>query len=259
LILKYRRGTHFSIWDYAILWRETCLNISTAQCELPVAVQSMLLAGVGLAIRLAYFHADVISPCASLFNPYVLFPQAEKILVLLTQYSSMWEIEIGIDKGTVGNRNMFSRKVDLIVNGISNIKSFTPVDKICIDKPTIIMLSNIQVIKGVKVAAQAAEIIINRFSFTNYQLVIYNAKDRQPAYTLEIEKFIVNNNLLDKVILAGFSNLKEVLKDTWLFINSSISKGLSLAISKAALAGIPIIATEVSAMALVLTDPKDLE
>ncbi|KAJ0136340.1 Uncharacterized protein HZ326_20640 [Fusarium oxysporum f. sp. albedinis] len=240
LILKYRRGTHFSIWDHAILWRETCLNISTAQCELPVAVQSMLLAGVGLATRLAYFHADVISPCASLFNP-------------------MWEIEIGTDKGTVGNRNMFSRKVDPIVNGISNMESFTPVDKIRTDKPTVVMLSNVQVIKGVKVAAQAAEIIVNRFGFTDYQLVIYGAKDRQPAYALEMEKFIVDNNLSDKVILAGFGNPKEVLKDAWLFMNSSISEGLPLAIGEAALAGIPIVATEVGATALVLTDPKDPE
>ncbi|KAH7239890.1 uncharacterized protein BKA55DRAFT_706140 [Fusarium redolens] len=240
LILKYRRGAHFSIWDHAILWRETCLNISPAQCELPVAVQSMLLAGVGLATRLAYFHADVISPCASLFNP-------------------MWEIEIGTDKGTVGNRNMFSRKIDPIVNGISNMESFTPVDKIRTYKPTVVMLSNVQVIKGVKVAAQAAEIIINRFGFTDYQLVIYGAKDRQPAYALEMEKFIVDNNLSDKVILAGFGDPKEVLKDAWLFMNSSISEGLPLAIGEAALAGVPIVATEVGATALVLTDPKNPE
>jgi hypothetical protein len=71
LVLKYSRGTTFGIWDHAILWRETCLNISPAQCLLSIPVQSMILAGVGLASRLAYFHADVIMPCTSLFNPYV--------------------------------------------------------------------------------------------------------------------------------------------------------------------------------------------
>ena len=69
LILKYRRGTTFGIWDHAILWRECCLNISPAQCTLSIPVQSMLLAGIGLATRLAYFHADVIVPCTSVFNP----------------------------------------------------------------------------------------------------------------------------------------------------------------------------------------------
>lgn len=69
VILKYRRGVTFGIWDHAILWRESCLNISPAQCELPISVQSMLLHGVRLASRLSYFHADVITPCTSLFNP----------------------------------------------------------------------------------------------------------------------------------------------------------------------------------------------
>lgn len=69
MILKYRRGVTFGIWDHAILWRECCLNISPAQCELPISVQSMLLSGIGLATRLAYFHADVVMPCTSLFNP----------------------------------------------------------------------------------------------------------------------------------------------------------------------------------------------
>lgn len=69
MLLKYRRGVTFGIWDHAILWRESCLNISPAQCELSVPVQSMLLAGIRLASRLAYFHADIVVPCTSLFNP----------------------------------------------------------------------------------------------------------------------------------------------------------------------------------------------
>lgn len=69
MVLKYRRGVTFAIWDHAILWRESCLNISPAQCELPISVQSMLLSGIRMATRLAYFHADVVTPCTSLFNP----------------------------------------------------------------------------------------------------------------------------------------------------------------------------------------------
>lgn len=67
--LKHRRGTTFGIWDHAILWRECCLNLSPAQSELPLPVQSMVLSGIGLAMRLAYFHADVVLPCTSVFNP----------------------------------------------------------------------------------------------------------------------------------------------------------------------------------------------
>jgi hypothetical protein len=69
MVLKYRKGTTFALWDHAILWRECCLNISTAQCLLPIPVQAMLLAGIGLAARLAYLHVDVLLPCTSVFNP----------------------------------------------------------------------------------------------------------------------------------------------------------------------------------------------
>jgi hypothetical protein len=69
MVLQCKQDVTFGIWDHAIYWRETCLNISPAQCELPLSVQSMLLAGINMASRLAYFHADVIMPCASVFNP----------------------------------------------------------------------------------------------------------------------------------------------------------------------------------------------
>jgi hypothetical protein len=69
MILKIRRGTTWGIWDHAIMWRESCLNISPAQCILPVAVQSMLLGAMKMASHLAYTHADVILPCTAVYNP----------------------------------------------------------------------------------------------------------------------------------------------------------------------------------------------
>lgn len=171
----------------------------------------------------------------------------------------MWETEIGSDRGNICNRNLFSRKIDPIVNGISNMESFAPVDKVRTDKPTAVMLSNVQFIKGIKTAILAADVIVNRYGFKDYRLLVYGAKDRQPSYALEMAKLIVKNNLSENVILAGFGKPKEVLKDAWIFMNSSISEGLPLAIGEAALAGVPIVATEVGATALVMTDPNDAE
>ncbi|CVK91325.1 uncharacterized protein FMAN_09468 [Fusarium mangiferae] len=50
-----------------------------------------------------------------------------------------------------------------------------------------------------------------------------------------------------------------VLQDAWLFMNSSMSEGLPLAIGGAALTGVPIVATEVGTTASVLTDPNKPE
>ncbi|KAF2423713.1 hypothetical protein EJ08DRAFT_595586 [Tothia fuscella] len=238
MVLKYRKGTTFGLWDHAILWRESCLNISTAQCLLPIPVQSMLLAGIGLASKLAYMHVDVVLPCTSVYNP-------------------MWETEIGTDEGRLDSQTQFHRKIDPIVNGISSMDSFSPVSEIRSKKPTVVMLSNIQFIKDIKTAVLAADVIVNEFGFKDYQLLVYGAQDRQPSYFVETNNLIQERNLTSNVFLAGFGNPKEVLKDAWLFMNSSLSEGLPLAIGEAALSGIPIVATEVGATALVLTDPDD--
>lgn len=138
----------------------------------------------------------------------------------------MWETEIGTDRGKLCSGNEFARKIDPIVNGISNMESFTPVDKVRTDTPTVVMLSNVQFIKGIKTAILAADIIVNRYGFHDYKLLVYGAKDRQPSYALEMAKLIIKCDLSDNVILAGFGKPKEVPKDAWLFVNSSISEGL---------------------------------
>jgi len=238
VLLKYRRKTTWGIWDHAILWRETCLNISPAQCLLPIPVQAMLLAGVKLACHVAYTHTDIVLPCTSVFNPD-------------------WEQDLGTDQGLRGSKKLFARKIDPIVNGIGNMDAFQPVTEVRSKVPTTVMLSNVQFIKDVKTAVLAADVIINKFGFSDYRLLVYGAQDRQPSYALETTTLINARNMAGKVVLAGFGSPKEVLKDAWLFMNSSLSEGLPLAIGEAALSGIPIVATEVGATALVLTDPDD--
>ena len=155
------------------------------------------------------------------------------------------------------HRKQFARKIDPIVNGISDMESFVPVDKIESKTPTVVMLSNVQFIKDIKTAVMAADVIVNKYGFTDYKLLVYGAQDRQPAYAIEMSKLIATYNLTEHVTLAGFGSPREVLRNAWLFMNSSISEGLPLAIGEAALAGVPIVATEVGSTALVLTDPDD--
>lgn len=166
-------------------------------------------------------------------------------------------MDIGTDSGRLCHKNQFARKIDPIVNGVSNMNAFQPVDEIGASKPTVVMLSNVQFIKDIKTAILAADVIVNKFGFPDYQLLIYGARDREPGYDIEMTKLIESCRLTDRVILKGFGKPHEALKDAWLFMNSSLSEGLPLAIAEAALAGVPIVATAVGATALVLTDPDD--
>ncbi|KAK4223260.1 family 4 putative glycosyltransferase [Podospora fimiseda] len=238
LLLKYRRGSTFGIWDHAILWRECCLNISPAQSTLSLPVQSILLSGISLAMKLAYFHADVVLPCTPVFNP-------------------IWEQDLGTDSNLLLHKNKFSRKIDPIVNGVSNMDAFQPVTTTKTTTPTVIMLSNVQFIKDIKTSILAADVIVNKYGFTDYALHIYGARDREPSYDIDMTRLIDSLNLSSHVLLKGFGKPHIALQDAWLFMNSSLSEGLPLAIAEAALAAVPIVATAVGATALVLTNPDD--
>ena len=135
--------------------------------------------------------------------------------------------------------------------------TFEPIETIQTTDPTVVMLSNVQFIKGVKTAITAAGVIINDFGFKNYNLIVYGATDRQPSYVIESAQMISDLGIGNNVRLGGFGSPREVLKDAWLFMNSSLSEGLPLAVGEAALFGIPIVATDVGATAQVLTDVDD--
>ncbi len=57
--------------------------------------------------------------------------------------------------------------------------------------------------------------------------------------------------------LRGTADPMKVLESTWLFLNSSLSEGLPLALGEAALTGAPVVCTDVGASLRVLSDPDD--
>jgi hypothetical protein len=103
----------------------------------------------------------------------------------------------------------------------------------------------------------AADIIINRWKFKDYQLHIYGSLDRTPSYTVECQELIASKNLQSHVFLKGYGNPTAVFSDTWVFLNSSLSEGLPLAIGEAALTGAPIVCTDVGATWQVVSDPNE--
>jgi Glycosyl transferases group 1 len=103
----------------------------------------------------------------------------------------------------------------------------------------------------------AADVIVNEWGFKDYRLDLYGGLDRSPAYTVECQEIIASKALRQYVTLKGYGNPQSVLADTWVFMNSSISEGLPLAIGEAALTGAPIVCTDVGATFQVLTDPDD--
>ena len=121
------------------------------------------------------------------------------------------------------------------------------------------MLSHVWYAKDIKTALLAADIVINEWGFTEYTLDIYGALNKAPIYSSECQEVIASKGLAGGVNLRGTADPGLVLANTWLFLNSSISEGLPLALGEAALTGAPVVCTDVGASLRVLTDPDDNE
>ncbi|KAF2401635.1 glycosyl transferase [Trichodelitschia bisporula] len=240
IVCKIKRNCVLQIWDHAISWRETNLYLSSALCTLPPFIRNSLLGLMRLTSMLTLHHADHILPCADFFNPG-------------------WETEIGTSQGTVEHRNVFKRKIDPVVNGITDMQKFAPVTKITTTKPTVTMLSHVWFAKDIKTALLAADVIVNQWGFDEYHLDIYGALNKAPIYSSECQEIIATKGLAPNVTLRGSGDPGVVLSKTWLFLNSSVSEGLPLALGEAALTGAPVVCTDVGASLRVLTHPESNE
>lgn len=240
ILYKIKKGCTFQVWDHCVIWRESLGYLSSSLCSHPPFVQNSLIAMMRVSATLNLYHADVVLPCTNYFNPG-------------------WEVELGTEEGSLGARQLYRRKIDPIVNGICNMDQFEPIDEITAKLPTVTMLSHVQYVKDIKTSLLASDVIVNEWKFEDYRLEIYGGLDRAPSYTVECQELLASKGLLGRVIFQGYGNPKQVLAKTWLFMNSSISEGLPLAIGEAALTGAPIVCTDVGATKLVLQDPDDAD
>jgi outer membrane biosynthesis protein TonB len=84
--------------------------------------------------------------------------------------------------------------------------------------------------------------------------LIYGSLESDPIYANECANAIVALNLSENVTLCGLGNPSVVLPAGWVFVNSSVSEGLPLAIGEAGLCGLPVVCTDVGGSREVLSD-----
>ncbi|OQO03199.1 hypothetical protein B0A48_11454 [Cryoendolithus antarcticus] len=236
VLCKLKRNCTFHVWDHCISWREVTVFLSSAMSFDAPFVCTSLISLSRMTSTLILHYADVVLPCADFFNPG-------------------WEVEIGSQENTLCHRRQYARKIDPVVNGICNMEKFQPIEKIKSKIPTVVMLSHVRFVKDIKNAILAADIIVNEWGFTDYQLDIYGDMEKAPSYSVECKEILASKGLRDHVALKGLGNPSKVLEEAWIFLNSSISEGLPLAMGEAALTGVPVVCTDVGASFRVVTDP----
>jgi len=193
---------------------------------MPRFVQMGLVGITRLVCRLVFVKADYVNPCTSIQNVD-------------------WEKWLGGGKYNDDKQKIdISRRIYPVVNGM-NVARFKPKPELENSSPLAVMLSHVSPVKDIHNAIYAANVIVNQLHIQNYQLYIYGSKEKDAAYAVESQNLINSLNLQNNVILQGLGNPSNVLPSGWVFVNSSITEGLPLALGEAGLCGLPVVCTDV--------------
>ncbi|KAJ3052149.1 hypothetical protein HK097_006821 [Rhizophlyctis rosea] len=225
VVAKALHGSSVVVWDHGILWRERLFGLCFDE-NMPRFVHIGFAGLTRLVAKVVYARADYVTPCTSVQNV-------------------AWEAWLGGGKhGNAYENSMMHRKINPVLNGMDVMK-FAPNPNLETDFPMGVMLSHISPVKDVMNAIAAARFIVHEFKLSNYQLHIYGSPDKDPAYTAECQRAIANFGLANNVFMKGLGSPSKVLPTGWVFVNSSITEGLPLALGEAGLCGLPVVCTDV--------------
>ncbi|KAJ3112953.1 hypothetical protein HDU96_003954 [Phlyctochytrium bullatum] len=224
VVAKKIHGSGLVVWDHGILWRERLFGLCGD--GMPRFTQCGFIGISRLVARIVFARADFITPCTSIQNVD-------------------WEAWIGGGK----HRSQLDTvsmglKINPVLNGM-DLSKFSVKRHLELEGPTAVMLSHISPVKDIMNAIGAANYIVNEFKLTSYRLKIYGSPEKEPPYTTECQAAIANMNLGDNVNLMGLGSPSAVLPTGWIFVNSSITEGLPLALGEAGLCGLPVACTDV--------------
>lgn len=219
-------GVPSIIWDHGMLWRERTRALSEIEM-FPPFVRNCLIGLVRMSMRVSYCLCSSVVSCTRIGNPD-------------------WEAHIADDHcGADGRMSLhMKRRQCCVVNGME-FKAFKPSREKESKKPTAIMLSHVYSLKDIKNAIRASYIIVHQYRVNDFQLLIYGALDKDTIYVRECKSMISALDLEGRVLLMGIGKAADVLPIGWIFVNSSLSEGLPLALGEAGLTGLPVVCTDV--------------
>ena len=102
---------------------------------------------------------------------------------------------------------------------------------------------------------KAAELVLKKFPNTHF-LIVGNTKNDKNLYK-KLLKMIKNKNLENNITFTGIvKNIPEILAISDIFVQPSIFEGFACVTIEAAMAGLPIVATDVGSIGQVVVDKE---
>ena len=214
IVAKVRWGTPYILTEHGVAIRERYLAVA-AQADLSSWSGRFLVALSGLVARVAYAHADVVSPVAD--------------------YNRRWEERQGADPA----------KIRTIHNGVDP-GLFVPGPRRAADgrRPTVVAAARIFPLKDIETMIRAAA--VTRERVPDVRFIVYGSLDADPAYVERCRALIVQLGLDATFEFGGLHDSPtDLYREGDISILSSISEGFPYTVLEAMACGRPVVATDV--------------
>ena len=214
IVAKVRWGTPFVLTEHGVAIRERYLAVAAEQ-DLSAWSGRFLVALSGLVGRVAYAHADVVSPVAD--------------------YNRRWEVRQGASAG----------KIRTIYNGV-DAGLFAPRPRSAGDgrRPTVVAAARVFALKDIETMIRAAAVTRERVPAVRF--VVYGSLDADPVYVERCRALIAQLGLEGTFEFGGLHDSPaDLYTEGDISMLSSISEGFPYTVLESMACGRPVVATDV--------------
>ncbi len=213
LILNYKYNTPIVVTEHGVYIRERLIAISAS--DYSYFLKDLLIKFSECITRLVYYKADKI--------------------LSVNKFNKTWEVMYGADPA----------KIEVIYNGIDhNEFKPRPKPKHLQDVPTVVAAARIFELKDILTMIKSCAVV--KREIPNVKYIIYGNKDAVPEYTEKCEALIIEMELQDNFVLAGFHDQPHLIySEGDISILTSISEGFPYTVIESMSCGVPVVSTDV--------------
>jgi glycosyltransferase involved in cell wall biosynthesis len=252
IVHKQRFKSRLIVWDHGILLRERLDQLCADDQLLNPFTRNAIVGLTRLTARLVYNSADIISPCTSvdMYRRWIC-------LIAGRPYDGPFMKRIRpVSNGT---EPLLSKLKNKRIEGYYEDAALQAKDEEPVEDLKhvhCVMLSHVLPIKDVENAIRAAAHIVHKRKMTCYRLHIFGGLDKDPKYVARCKSVLAELKLEGFVTLHGAAMKFIVFPKADLFLNSSFSEGLPMAILEAWMAKCPVVCTDVGGSREVVPNDK---
>ncbi len=220
LVAKRENGTPFLLTEHGVYLRERYLGIAREPASWFLKRVALGLAGV--AVRLCYLTADVVSPVCA--------------------FNTRWETRLGVSP----------ERIQVIHNGVDT-ERFRPRPERPRRRPTVVAAARVYPLKDILTMIRATAVA--RRYVPEVRVRVFGSLQADPPYVERCRSLVAELGLEDAFELVGpHPDPSEIFHEGDISVLSSISEGFPYTVLESMASGKPVVATDVGGVGEALGD-----